>query len=122
IENIVIVHHTWCGATSFTTDGLIAAHRREQGADISRLYERESVSISDFATSLRHDVGRVRASPGTPRHASIYGYLYDIDTEELVRVVEDRSPEGARSARVPSRTPACPAPRSPFPHTVVRRR
>ena len=29
IQNIVIVHHTYCGATSFTPDGLIAAYKRE---------------------------------------------------------------------------------------------
>ena len=99
IENIVIVHHTWCGATSFTAGGLIEASRLEQGTDIGQLYERESLCISDYATSLRHDVRRMRASPGTPRHAAIYGYVYDIDTEELVLVVQDES-AGRRSARV----------------------
>ena len=55
IERIVIVHHTYCGATSFTADGIIEAYRREQGMDIGSLYPRDSICISDYPTSLRHD-------------------------------------------------------------------
>ena len=93
IENIVIVHHTHCGATSFTADGLIDAYKHEHDADISRLYERESVCIGDYVTSLKHDTRLVRESPGTPKHVNIYGYVYDIDTSELSLVVEDRKRE-----------------------------
>ena len=90
IKNIVIVHHTYCGATSFTTDGIIDAYKHEHDADISATYERESVSISDFMTSLKHDTRLMRESKGTPRFANIYGYLYNIDTNELSLVVEDK--------------------------------
>ncbi len=90
IKNIVIVHHTHCGATSFTTDGIIDAYKHEHDTDITALYERESISISDFATSLKHDTRLVRESKGTPQHINIYGYLYDIDTNELSLVVEDK--------------------------------
>jgi carbonic anhydrase len=90
IERIVIVHHTYCGATSFTADGIIEAYRREQGADIGSLYPRDSICISDYVTSLRHDVRLMRMSVGTPRHVEIYGCMYDIDTEALSLVVEDK--------------------------------
>ncbi len=90
IKNIVIVHHTHCGATSFTADGIIDAYKHEHDTDISSLYERESISISDFVTSLQHDTRLVRGSKGTPPNANIYGYLYDIDTNELSLVVEDK--------------------------------
>ncbi len=90
IKNVVIVHHTYCGATSFTTDGIIDACKHEHDADISSIYERESISINDFVTSLEHDTRLMRESKGTPPHANIYGYLYDIDTDELSLVVEDK--------------------------------
>ncbi len=89
IKNVVIVHHTYCGATSFTTDGIIDAYKHEHDADISAIYERESISISDFVTSLKHDTRLMRESKGTPQHVNIYGYLYNIDTNELSLVVED---------------------------------
>ncbi len=95
IKNIVIVHHTYCGATSFTTDGIIDAYKHEHDADISAIYERESVSISDFVTSLKHDTRLMRESKGTPQHANIYGYLFDIDTNELSLVVEDKGATAA---------------------------
>jgi carbonic anhydrase len=90
IENIVIVHHTYCGATSFTADGIIDAYERELGTDITNLYERDSICITDYVTSLTHDVRLMRASAGTPPHASIYGCLYNIDTEKLSLVIEDK--------------------------------
>jgi carbonic anhydrase len=90
IKNIVIVHHTYCGATSFTTDGIIDAYKHEHDADISAIYERESISISDFVTSLKHDTRLVRESNGTPQDVNIYGYVYDIDTSELSLVAQDK--------------------------------
>jgi carbonic anhydrase len=95
IRNIVVVHHTCCGATSFTADGIIAACKHEQGADISELYQRESICISDYVASLKHDVQLVRKSRGTPKHANIYGYVYDINTDELSLVVEDKCESSA---------------------------
>ncbi len=94
IKNIVIVHHTQCGATSFTADGIIDAYKHEHGTDISTLYERESVCISDFVTSLQHDTHLVRESKGTPQHVNVYGYVYDIDSKALTPVVEDKGTVG----------------------------
>ncbi len=89
IKNIVVIHHTYCGATSFTADGIIDAYKHEQGMDISELYERESICISDYVTSLQHDTHLLRESKGTPQRVNIYGCLYNIDTNELSQVVED---------------------------------
>ncbi len=90
IKSIVIVHHTHCGATSFTADGIIDAYKQEHDTDISSLYERESICISDYVTSLKHDTRLVRESKGTPQHVNVYGYVYDIDTYELSLAVEDK--------------------------------
>ena len=90
VENIVVVHHTYCGATSFTPEGLVAAYRAEQGADIASLYHRDNIAIPDYRTSLTRDVRLLRQSPGTPKSVNIFGYLYNIDDETLTLVVEDR--------------------------------
>ncbi len=91
IENIVVVHHTHCGATSFTSDGIIDAFKHEHGVDISDLYPYESICISDYVASLEHDTRLIRESAGTPAHVDIYGYVYDIDTGELSQVVQDKT-------------------------------
>ncbi len=89
IENIVVVHHTHCGATSYTADGIIDAFRHEHGVDISDLYPRESVCITDFESSLKYDTELIRNSDGTPKHVNIYGYVYDIDTGKLTKLIEN---------------------------------
>jgi carbonic anhydrase len=89
IKNIVIVHHSHCGATSFTADGIIEAYRHEHHVDISDLYPRSSICITDYEASLKHDTALVRAHDGTPRHVDIFGYFYDIDTGALTEVVRD---------------------------------
>jgi carbonic anhydrase len=92
IENIVVVHHTYCGATSFTPRGLMEAFQREQGADISTLYDPRNIAIGDYRSSLEHDARTIREWQGTPKKVNIYGYLYNIDEETLTLVVEDRPP------------------------------
>ena len=92
IENIVVVHHSHCGATTFTAEGIIGAYRHEHGVDIAPLYNAQSICITDYVASLRHDTRLIRESPGTPLHVSIYGYFYEIDTGRLTRVVCDPAP------------------------------
>jgi carbonic anhydrase len=87
IQNIVVVHHSNCGATSFTANGIINAYKHEQHVDISNLYERSSISIADYEASLKHDTALIRSHDGTPKHVDIFGYFYDIDTGALSEVV-----------------------------------
>lgn len=91
IRNIVVVHHTYCGATSFTPEGLIKAFHAEQGVDISGLYDRCNIAIADYESSLQRDTRLFREWKGTPKKVNIYGYLFDIDTEALTLIVEDRA-------------------------------
>jgi carbonic anhydrase len=93
IRNIVVVHHSHCGATSFTADGIIDAYRHEHHLDISNLYPRSSICITDYEASLRHDTALIREHAGTPRHVNIFGYFYDIDARTLTEVVRDTHKE-----------------------------
>ncbi len=103
IRNIVVVHHSHCGATTFTADGIIKAYKHEHEADIAALYDRGSICIEDYEASLKRDTALIRSHPGTPRHADIFGYFYDIDSGDLTEVVHDRAEalQPARSQRNP---------------------
>ncbi|APG05832.1 carbonic anhydrase [Luteibacter rhizovicinus DSM 16549] len=90
IETVVVVHHSNCGATSYSTDGMITAFRHEHGADLSRVYDRGSISITDYEASLKYDTDLLRASPGVPRHAEILGLFYNTDTGELTEVIRNK--------------------------------
>jgi carbonic anhydrase len=89
IQNVIVVHHSHCGATSFTADGIVDAYQHEHHLDISNLYQRSSICITDYEGSLKHDTALIRSHAGTPRHVNIFGYFYDIDTRALTEVVRD---------------------------------
>jgi hypothetical protein len=91
IQNIVVVHHSHCGATTFTAGGIVDAFKNEHHADISDLYDRGSICIDDYEASLKYDTALVRSHAGTPKHVNIFGYFYDIDTGVLTEVVNDRA-------------------------------
>ena len=86
----MVVHHTNCGTTSFTADGLIDAFQAEQGVNLATVYEKESLAIHDFHLSLKHDCDLLRASPGIPKSAKIFGFVFNIDTDEFTQLIEDR--------------------------------
>jgi carbonic anhydrase len=91
IQNIVVVHHSHCGATTFTADGIIDVYKHEHHTDISDLYERGSICIEDYEASLKRDTALIRSHAGTPKHVNIFGYFYDIDTGVLSEVVKDKA-------------------------------
>jgi len=91
IQNIVVVHHSYCGATSFTADGIIDAYKHEHHIDISELYERGSICIEDYEVSLKRDTALIRSHAGTPKHVNVFGYFYNIDTGVLTEVVNDKA-------------------------------
>ena len=102
IQNIVVVHHSHCGATTFTAEGIVNAYEHEHHVDISKLYDRSNICITDYEASLKHDTALVRSHAGTPKHVDIFGYFYDIDTGVLTEVVRDTHVDG-RGPKVSAR-------------------
>jgi len=91
IQNIVVVHHSHCGATTFTAEGIIDAYKHEHHTDIPELYERGSICIEDYEASLKRDTALIRSHAGTPKDVNIFGYFYHIDTGTLTEVVKDKA-------------------------------
>jgi carbonic anhydrase len=69
--------------------GLTAPERDHHHADISTLFDRESVAIMDYEKSLRYDVGLLRSSPAVPKLIKLYGFFFDINSGKLSEVVRD---------------------------------
>jgi len=67
------------------------AYKKEHHIDIADLYERGSICIEDYEASLKRDAALIRSHAGTPKHVSIFGYFYDIDTGVLTEVVKDKA-------------------------------
>ena len=96
IDNVAVVHHTDCGGTHFTGEGLFEKFKEEFNRDLSSLWKPDEIgTIKSFEDSLKLDVDIIRNSVGTPAHVNVYGYCYDIDTGNL-HLLESR--EGDRTA------------------------
>lgn len=89
VKKVVVVHHSFCGATAFTPDTLVEDFRHHHHADISTTFDHESLAITHFEDSIRHDVELLRASPAVPQNIELYGFFYEINSGELTEVVRD---------------------------------
>jgi carbonic anhydrase len=83
LENVVVVHHTNCGTSSFTPPGLLDAYRREQGVDLTDTFGSDSLAIGHLETSLAGDVDLLRRSPAIPAAVNVFGMVFDIDRDEF---------------------------------------
>jgi carbonic anhydrase len=89
VQNIVVVHHSFCGATAFRPDQLIGKYHDCHHTDISTMFDHDSLAIMNYEESLRHDVKLLRDSPAVPKHIKLYGFFYEINSGELIEVVRD---------------------------------
>jgi len=101
-----VIHHTECGMLFFTNEkirtllanSLETAKLTEQGfVDIgsgpgSRAGEFiEWLTIANQEQSVRDDVQRIREHPLIPASLSIYGYIYDVKSGQLIEVPQAKS-------------------------------
>ena len=89
VQNVVVVHHSFCGTSSYMPDRVFKKFHDEYHADISTLFDRDSLAIPDFEKSLKYDLELLRSSPAVPRHVKLYGFFYEINSGNLIEVVRD---------------------------------
>jgi carbonic anhydrase len=89
VQNVVVVHHSFCGTSSYMPERLFKKFHDDYHADISPLFDRESLAIPDFEKSLRYDLGLLRSSPAVPKHVKLYGFFYEISSGTLTEVLRD---------------------------------
>lgn len=89
LQNLVVVHHSFCGATAFTPELLIDKFHNRHDADISPLFDHDSLAITDFETSIKYDLKLLRESPAVPKHLKLYGFFYDINSGSLTEIARD---------------------------------
>jgi carbonic anhydrase len=63
--------------------------RDDYHADISTLFDHDSLAIPDFEKSLRYDLELLRSSPAVPKHVKLYGFFYEINSGKLNEVLRD---------------------------------
>jgi len=80
-REIILIHHTECGALTFTDDELRDALQQETG--MKPMWSPES--FSDLDAAVRNSMNRIRQSPFIP-HREVRGFVFDVDTGRLREV------------------------------------
>jgi carbonic anhydrase len=89
VKKVVVVHHSFCGTTTLTPELMVEEFHDHHHADISTLFDHDSLAIMDFEESLNYDIRLLRASPAVPKHVKLYGFFYEISSGKLTEVVRD---------------------------------
>jgi carbonic anhydrase len=84
VERILVVPHTRCAMASASEADLRERVGKASGQDAS--WETFG-AIEDQEAALRDDVARVRAHPLIPESVAVGGFLYDVDSGRLSRLV-----------------------------------
>jgi carbonic anhydrase len=83
-REIVLVHHTDCGMQTITEDGF----KRELEAETGVRPEWAVESFSDPAADVRQSMERLRRSPFLLASDQLRGFVYDVDSGELIEVTD----------------------------------
>ena len=84
-REIVVLHHTDCGAQTFKNEDFTAHLHKELGVDVS---DQDFLSFTDVEESVREDMVLLRQSPLIPADVEISGAVYDVDTGRMTVVEE----------------------------------
>ena len=76
-REIVVLHHTDCGAQTFENEGFRQHLKKELGVDVG---DRDFLPFQNIEESVREDMRLLKASPLTPEDVVISGAVYDVDT------------------------------------------
>ena len=83
-REFAVIHHTDCGMLTFSNDDLRGKLAAETGADASGI---DFLPFSDLEQSVRDDVATIKASPFIDDDIPVSGFVYDVKTGGLTRIV-----------------------------------
>ena len=82
-REIVVLHHTDCGAQTFKNEEFAAFLNQELGVNVSG---QDFLPFTDVEESVREDVALLRQSPLIPDDVEISGAVYDVATGRMTVV------------------------------------
>ena len=82
-REIVVLHHTDCGAQTFTNPEFHEQLQHDLGVDVS---DKDFLPFTDIEESVREDVQLLKDSPLIPEDVIINGAVYDVDTGRMTEV------------------------------------
>lgn len=83
-REIVVLHHTDCGAQTFQNEVFQKQLKQELGVDVSG---KDFLPFQDIDESVREDMRLLRESPLIPDDVVISGAVYDVDTGSMREIL-----------------------------------
>ncbi len=83
-REIVVLHHTDCGAQTFQNKDFQEHLKRELGVDVSG---QDFLPFQDIDESVREDMKLLQESPLIPDDVVISGAVYDVDTGSMRQIL-----------------------------------
>ena len=83
-REVVVLHHTDCGAQTFTNPKFACHLENELGVDVKG---QDFLPFTDVEESVREDMELLRKSPLIPDDVEISGGVYDVDTGRIHEVL-----------------------------------
>ena len=81
-REVMLMHHTRCGMTSFSDDDFAAELERDAG----RRPDWPAGAFQDTAQDVRESVESLRENPFLLAESTVRGFVHDVDTDELTEV------------------------------------
>ncbi|KPJ21849.1 beta-class carbonic anhydrase [Streptococcus phocae] len=91
-REIMVLHHTDCGAQTFTNEAFAQHIQQTLGVDVSG---QDFLPFTDVEKSVRQDMALLKNSPLIPEDVVINGAVYDVDTGRMT-VVSDNEKNSER--------------------------
>ena len=82
-REIVVLHHTDCGAQTFTNDEFADQLQRDLGVDV---HGKDFLPFTDIEDRVRVDVAILKNSLLIPEDVAISGAIYNVDTGRITEV------------------------------------
>lgn len=82
-SEIVVLHHTDCGAQTFTNAEITEQLKRDLAVDAG---DQDFLPFTDIEESVREDIALLKNSPLIPEVIIISGAIYDVDTGRVREV------------------------------------
>lgn len=83
-REIVVLHHTDCGAQTFTNEEFAVQLKRDLRVDVAG---QDFLPFTDIEESVREDIALLKQSPLIPDDVEISGAVYDVDTGRMTEVI-----------------------------------
>lgn len=83
-QEFLVVNHTGCGMLTFTDEDLRNKLKEKYKANANGL---KFHSFPNLEQNVKDQVGKIKSTPFLPKDIPVYGFIYNVKTGKLARVV-----------------------------------